>query len=261
MTNRKMTIIITGSSSGIGCALAKKYANPGVLLFLLGRSSEKLAEVSKICTDKGAKVQIFSCDVRNGLLMKQQIEQICQEHVVDILIACAGVSAGTLGHPETQTQVDIIFKTNVGGMLNTIMPIIPFMINNNGGQIAVVSSMAGLVGLSSAPSYSASKAAVKVFGDALRSYLKSFNIKVSVIIPGYVKTPMTDANNFPMPFMITADKAAEIIVSGLKKNKGIIAFPLSNYFILKLLNFLPYKIVDFINSKLPGKPAFDEQSN
>ena len=261
MTNPEKTIIITGSSSGIGFALAKKYATSGVSLFLFGRSFEKLAEISRICTEKGAEVQVFAIDVQDASLMKQQIEEICRTRVVDIIIACAGVSAGTLGHPETQTQVDTIFKTNVDGTLNTIIPAIPFMMKKACGHIAVVSSMAGLLGLSSAPSYSASKASVKVFGDALRGYLKGSNIKVSVIIPGYVKTPMTDVNNFPMPFMITADKAADIIIKGLAKNKGIIAFPLTSYFILKLMNLLPYRLIDYINSKLPGKPAFDEQNN
>jgi len=189
MTKPKKTIIITGSSSGIGYALAKKYADHNVSLFLFGRSLDKLAEVSAICASHGAKVQTFAGDVRDELWMKKQIEQICRDNIVDIVISCAGVSAGTLGHPETQIQTDIIFNTNVSGTINTIMPVIPFMIENRHGKIAVVSSMAGLLGLSSAPSYSASKAAIKVFGDALRGYLRPHNIRVAVIIPGYVRTP------------------------------------------------------------------------
>lgn len=262
MTNPKKTIIITGGSSGIGFALAEKYAAPNVSLFLFGRSQAKLEIVAGICKTKGnSQVQTFVGDVQDTFWMKKQIDEICQNNVVDILIACAGVSAGTLGQPETQSQVEIIFNTNLNGTLNSVMPIIPHMIRSNHGQIAVVSSMAGLIGLSSAPAYSASKAAVKVFGDALRSYLKPWSIKVSVIIPGYVQTPMTDVNTFPMPLMISASKAAEIIFKGLENNKGIIAFPFLTYFLLKLMNLLPYRLVDYVNSKLPGKPAFDKQNN
>ena len=261
MTNPKKTIIITGSSSGIGFALARKYAAPNVLLLLFGRSQARLAIIADTCTRKGAEVQTFAGDVQDAFWMTKKIHEIYQNNVVDVLIACAGVSAGTLGQAETQSQVETIFNTNLNGTLNSVMPIIPYMIKNKRGQIAVVSSMAGLMGLSSAPAYSASKAAVKVFGDALRSYLKPRNVKVSVIIPGYVQTPMTDINTFPMPLMISADKAADLIFEGLKKNKGIIAFPLSTYFLLKLINLLPYKLVDYVNSKLPGKPAFDKQNN
>jgi short-subunit dehydrogenase len=137
------------------------------------------------------------------------------------------------------------------------MPAIPFMIANKEGMIVLISSMAGLIGLSSSPSYSASKSAIKFFGDSLRAYLKKFNVKVSVVIPGYITTPMTEVNNFPMPFIISAERAAEIIVSGIEHNEGIIAFPKIMYFGLKLLSFLPYKFLDYINSKLPGKPSFD----
>ena len=138
------------------------------------------------------------------------------------------------------------------------MPAIPFMIQNKAGTIVLVSSMAGLLGLSSAPSYSASKAAVKVFGDAIRAYLKKFKVKVCVVIPGYIDTPMTIVNNFPMPFKIPVEQAAKIIIQGIETNKGLIVFPKITYFLLKLINLLPYQLIDYVNSKLPGKPSFDE---
>lgn len=254
----KKTIIITGASSGLGSALARQYASPHTRLFLFGRSQSRLKEIASICKTYQAEVVTIISDVRNKELTRSQIEEICEKYKVSILIACAGVSAGTLNKPETSKQVDIIFDTNINGNLNTIMPAIPFMVKNKAGTIVLISSMAGLLGLASAPSYSASKAAIKVFGDALRSYLKQFQVKVCVVIPGYIDTPMTTVNNFPMPFKISAAQAAKIIIQGIEANKGIIVFPKITYLILKLINLLPYQLIDYINSKLPGKPSFDE---
>ena len=132
------------------------------------------------------------------------------------------------------------------------------MIRMRSGNIVIVSSMAGFLGLSSAPSYSASKGAARIFGQALQGYLKSYNVHVSTVIPGYIKTPMTEVNSFSMPFMTSADKAARKIVHGLDKNKNVIAFPLIMFFSLKLLSLLPSALISYINSKLPGKPAFED---
>lgn len=253
----KKTIIITGASSGLGRALACLYASPNVRLFLFGRSVQNLEETADLCRKLSAEAFIIKCDIKDQETTKAQIEDIFSKNKVDILISCAGVSAGTLNKPETTKQVNEIFATNLNGTLNIIMPAMPFMIANKEGMIVLISSMAGLIGLSSSPSYSASKAAIKSFGDSLRAYLKRFNVKVSVVIPGYIATPMTEVNNFPMPFIISAERAAEIIVSGLERNKGLIVFPKIMYFTLKLLSLVPYKILDYINSKLPGKPSFD----
>lgn len=256
MSYRK-TIIITGASSGLGWALAEKYAAPDTRLFLFGRSPLQLGKIADLCVAAGAEVRTICGDVRDRPAMQRQIEQISQQYPVSVLIACAGVSAGTLGRPETGEQADEIFSTNLHGSLNTIMPAIPFMIKNQAGTIVLISSMAGLIGLASAPSYSASKAAVKIFGDALRSYLRKFQVKVCVVVPGYIDTPMTKVNNFPMPFKITAKQAAELIVSGIEARRGLIIFPKITYFMLKLLNFLPYQLIDYVNARLPGKPSLD----
>lgn len=255
----KKTIIITGASSGLGAALAIKYSESKNNLFLFGRSSNRLKKISDLCKDNGANVTTLVVDVTNSNLMQQSLERIAQSHTVDIVIACAGVSAGTLSGPETPNQVNRIFATNLNGVLNTVMPLIPHMIQKQSGNIAIISSMAGLLGLSSAPSYSASKGGVRMFSDALNGYLRKYNIHVSTVIPGYIKTPMTEVNNFPMPLQISAEQAADKIIHGIGKNKGVIAFPLIMYFALKILGLLPSVIMSYINSKLPGKPAFEEK--
>lgn len=254
----KKTIIITGASSGLGAALAEEYSRGKNNLFLFARSKERLKKIADICKANGANVTKIIADVADQSAMQQNLDKISSKHKVDIVIACAGVSAGTLNGPETPEQANKIFNVNLNGALNSVMPLIPHMIKNKSGNIAIISSMAGMIGLSSAPSYSASKAAVRVFSDALNGYLKSYNIHVSNVIPGYIKTPMTDVNTFPMPFMIDAEKAAKKIISGIEKNKGVIAFPLIMYFFMKFLNLLPSSLMSYINSKLPGKPAFEK---
>lgn len=243
MTNVKKTIIITGASSGLGAELAIKYSASGNNLFLIARSEERLNII----------VDVTDADAMGG-----HIKEIADKHKIDIVIACAGVSAGTLDGPETAKQTNKIFATNINGVLNTILPAMPHMIQMRSGNIVIVSSMAGFLGLSSAPSYSASKGAARIFGQALQGYLKNYNVHVSTVIPGYIKTPMTEVNSFPMPFMTSADKAARKIVRGVAKNKNIIAFPLIMFFSLKLFSLLPSGLISYINSKLPGKPAFED---
>ena len=258
MANIKKTIIITGASSGLGAELAIKYSASGNNLFLIARSEERLNKVSKKCRSNGANVISIIADVTDADSMNSHIDEIADKHKIDIVIACAGVSAGTLDGPETAKQTNKIFATNINGVLNTILPAVPHMIRMRSGNIVIVSSMAGFLGLSSAPSYSASKGAARIFGQALQGYLKSYNVHVSTVIPGYIKTPMTEVNSFPMPFMTSADKAARKIVRGVDKNKNIIAFPLIMFFSLKLFSLLPSVLISYINSKLPGKPAFED---
>ena len=254
----KKTIIITGASSGLGAALAMRYSIEGNNLFLFARSEERLNNTALICKNNGANVTTIIADVTDASTMQNHLDKIAKQHSVDIIIACAGVSAGTLDGPETLTQVNKIFSTNINGVINTVMPLIPYMIRKKSGNIVIISSMAGMLGLSSAPSYSASKGAVRMFSDALNGYLKIYNVHVSNVIPGYIKTPMTAVNKFPMPFQISADKAAQKIIHAVARNQGVIAFPMSIYFVMKILNLLPSRLISYINSKLPGKPAFDE---
>ncbi len=255
----KQTILITGASSGLGYELALQYSKPHIRLILIGRNAHQLNKIANLCSIRGAETHPLILDIREKKVLTEHFTNFCTEYGIDIVIACAGVSAGTLQGPESPSQVETIFDTNINGVLNTIMPIIPHMITRKKGNIVIISSMAGLIGFSSAPSYSATKACVRVFGEALRGYLKRYNVHTTVVIPGYIKTPMTDVNNFPMPFMISVEKAAEKIIKGISNNKGVIVFPITIYLLLKFLSFLPNQLIDYMNSKLPGKPAFENK--
>lgn len=278
MKNPK-NILITGASSGIGRALAIKYfsqfsaidSESSVNLFLGGRDSKKLEETKKLCLekaqkntpqylgkeskDKELKENIFCeiIDVKNEKQIKDWIDKIEENYELDLVIANAGISAGTAGGPESSHQVNEIFAVNLNGVLNTINPAIAKMKERKSGQIALISSLAGFRGLPSSPAYSGSKAAVRVYGEALRGNLGKSGIAVNVVCPGYIKTPMTDVNEFPMPFLMTAQKGAGIIISGLRKNKSRISFPFPLFFTVWLSAMLSNKITDPLFAKLPAK--------
>jgi len=256
MKNPK-NILISGASSGIGRALAIKYAALGVNLFLCGRNKEKLEATKISCEELNAKVVIKVLDVKNSFATKEWLEEIEKNHELDLVIANAGISAGTAAGSESFAQVKEIFETNLDGVLNIIHPAIEKMMPRRRGQIALMSSLAGFRGLPSSPAYSASKSAVRVYAESLRGNLGKFGIEVSAICPGYVKTPMTDVNEFPMPFLMPVEKAAQIIKEALEKNKSRIAFPFPLYFAVWFATLISTKITDPIFARLPGKKSLD----
>ncbi|MDA0901961.1 MAG: SDR family NAD(P)-dependent oxidoreductase [Proteobacteria bacterium] len=252
-------ILITGASSGLGKALAVEYANSQNILFLSGRNKQRLQEVAKLCEAKQAQVISKVIDVKNKAEMAKWIEEIADKYGLDLVIANAGISAGTSSGVESDEQIAEVFQTNIDGVLNTVNPAVKLMQKQGKGQIAIMSSLAGFRGLPSSPSYSASKAAVRVYGEGLRGFLAKFNVQVNVICPGYVKTPMTDVNKFPMPFLVEAPKAAKIIKKALIKNKSRITFPFALYFTVWLATLLSPTITDPIFAKLPGKESLTNQ--
>lgn len=254
-------ILITGATSGIGAALAKEYAASDITLFLTGRNQERLDKITKICESKGAKVVNKILDVRDKAELEAWIFEIDEKYGLDLVVADAGISAGTSKGVESEAQIKEIFSTNIDGVLNTVNPAVKVMIKREKsgskfkGQIAIVSSLAGFRGLPPSPAYSASKSCVRVYAEALRGSLAPHGIAVNAICPGYVRTPMTDVNNFAMPFIIEPEKAAKIIRKGLSKNKSRIAFPLPFYFMVWLVTLLSTSITDPLFERLPKKES------
>lgn len=247
--------MITGASRGIGRALAVAYSKADVNLFLCARNAEKLSETKFLCEQSEARVFEEILDVRDEQVMSNWIEKIEKNFPLDLVIANAGISAGTAFGTESTAQIKEIFSTNLDGVLNTINPAIEKMKTRKKGQIAIISSLAGFRGLPSSPTYSASKAAVRVYAEGLRGNLAGLGIQVNAICPGYIKTPMTDVNEFYMPFLLSAKKCAEVIKTGLEKNKSRIAFPFPLYFVVWLASLISNKITDPIFARLPGKRA------
>lgn len=247
------SILITGGSSGLGEAMARALARPGTFLALTGRDAGRLAGVAEACRLQGADVEHGVLDVGDRDRMAAFVAETDRRRPLDLVIANAGVSAGTQGGSEGAGQTRAIFAANVDGVINTVMPALDAMAPRGAGQVAIVSSLAGFRGLPGAPAYCASKAAVRVWGEALRPDWQRRGIKVNVICPGYVTTRMTAKNDFPMPFLMPADKAARIILGGLKRDRARIAFPWPMYAAIRLVAAIPPGLLDPILRRLPRK--------
>lgn len=221
------SIVITGASSGIGEALALDYAAPGVALALSGRDSGRLEAVAEACRAKGATVFAGAIDVVDRDALGTWLTTFDDVHPVDLILANAGISIDK--DNSSLDDFSVIRQTldvNMGGVLNTVEPLLSRLIARKSGQIAVVSSLAGFFGLPYSASYNASKAAVRVWGESIRYVLKKDGIGVSVICPGFVVSRLTASAPFPMPFMMSAAKASAIIRKGLAANRARIAFPI-----------------------------------
>ena len=238
------SILITGAAGAIGTALAKAYAVPGVHLFLGDIEGERLESLASQCCALGAQTRITLVDVTDREAMAAWITQSHQIRPLDLIIALAGISCGTFSREETPKETRAVFAINLDGMLNTVEPAIPLFRQRGRGQIALMSSLAGTRGFPVAPSYCATKAAIRVYGEGLRSRLLRENIVVSVINPGFVKSPMTDANPYPMPFRVSTERAARIIKKRLSQGKARICFPGPFKVGTFLLTLLPPALVD-----------------
>jgi short-subunit dehydrogenase len=245
------TILITGASGGIGSALAVHYAAPSVRVIMTGRNQEKLQTVADACEKKGAEVIQKCADVTDFPGFSKWLEAIDTAHPINILVANAGISSaiGAEGVAESIAEIHRVMNVNFNGTINTITPIITRMQKRQQGQIVLLSSLAAYRGLPQCPAYCASKAAIKIYGESLRAWLKPDGIQVNVVCPGFVKTAMSDKLEGPKPLLLTAKKAARIIANGLAKNKPVISFPAPLAWLTRLSMILPSGFVDYLLNK------------
>lgn len=254
-------ILITGASSGIGAALARRYARAGTTLDLAGRDGARLAAVASACRDAGAEVLTQVLDVIDRAAVEAWIAGAEARGAIDLVIANAGISGGTGGVrqadglAEPRAQMDAILDANVQGLVNTVTPALRAMSARGHGQVALMSSLASFRGFPGAPAYCASKAWVRVWAEGLRPEYAGRGVAVNVICPGYVRSPMTDRNDFPMPFLVEAERAAAIIVEGLARDRARIVFPRRLYWLLRLYAALPEPLLDIAMRRLPRKGA------
>jgi short-subunit dehydrogenase len=249
-------IVITGGSAGLGAALARSYAAPGITLGLTGRNVTRLEATARECRDAGARVITAELDIRDAATMKSWINDFDAAHPIDLLIANAGI-ANTLSSVsdwEDLARTASIMQTNFFGALNAILPAIDCMKKRSAGQIALVSSLAALHGMAISPAYCASKSALKAYGESVRPLLARDGIALSIVLPGFVKTAMSDMFPGNKPFLWTAEKAARFIRRGLRANRGEIAFPGLLAWGMVFLRFLPARLADGILASMSYLP-------
>lgn len=269
------SILITGATSGIGENLAIHYAAPGVTLALTGRNQEALQRVSDACKAKGANVIASKVDVVDKSGMAKFVAEVEDKAPLDLVIANAGITEETAGLSFTQLEESAykVFEVNVAGVFNTIFPALPGMQKRGSGQIVLMSSLAGNGALSGSAAYCGSKSAIKVWGESARMQLQRDGICVNVVQPGYVASPMTQANKFKvslirrsfsldkmltshfiqMPNMVSMEYAIKTIISGLARNEGVIAFPAPTVIQTWYIGSIPSQIKDWISaSRLIG---------
>ena len=248
-----LRVVITGSSSGIGQALAWEYARRGATLGLIARRGDLLDQLKNSLP---VSTHTYVADVRDAAALRAAARDfIASAGVPDIVIANARVSAGTLtGRPEDNPVFDEIFATNVTGLMLTFQAFLAEMREQRCGVLAGIASVAGFRGLPGAAAYSASKAAAMTYLESLRLELRGSGVNVVTVCPGYVATPMTAENPYPMPFIVDSDSAARDIAKAIDRRQRFLVTPWQMALVGALLRSLPRPLFDLLFARAPRKP-------
>jgi short-subunit dehydrogenase len=254
-------VLITGASSGLGRALALALAAPGAKLFLGGRDAARLAEVAREAAALGAEAETAWVDVQDRAGMAEWIEAAAP---LDLAIANAGISGGTGGVSEPEAQVRKIWDVNVLGVLNTVFPAAvamqrqPAGAGGRRGSVVIVASVASFIAAPNAPAYCASKAAIRFWGEAMAPSLRAQGVQLTVACPGYIRTPMTARNAFPMPGLMTPEVAAAKILRAVRLGRVRTTFPWWLGLAARLLSALPPRALGALLGRARAKAALPE---
>ncbi|GBG02193.1 short-chain dehydrogenase [Azospira sp. I13] len=253
-----LKVFITGASSGIGAALARHYANQGAVLGLAARRAPALAALVAELPAAAHGHATYALDVSDApALAAAAADFIARFGAPDIVIANAGVSVGTLTEcPEDLQAFRRVMDTNVYGMAATFAPFIAAMTaaGGPGRRLVGIASVAGIRGLPGAEAYSASKAAAIAYLESLRLEMRPHGIRVVTIAPGYIATPMTAVNSYPMPFMLPADEAARRFARAVTRGCSYTVIPWQMGVVAKVLRLLPNWLYDRLFASAPHKP-------
>ena len=246
-------VIITGASSGLGAALARHYAERGATLGLIAR---RRSELERLRAAISVPCEIYPLDVRDAAAIAAAARDFTGKHgCPDIVIANAGVSVGTLTEfAEDRRVFQDVVDINLIGMVNTFQPFLGAMRERGSGTLAGIASVAGYRGLPGAAAYSASKAAAITYLESLRVELRAGGVKVVTVCPGYVATPMTEKNPYPMPFRMSAAAAAAKIASLIARGKPFSVIPWQMALVARVMHLLPDWLYDRLAARAPRKP-------
>ncbi len=222
-----MRVVITGASGALGRALALEYAAPGVTIYLQGRDQYALNQTAQACLAQGAVTSMACLDLTNQHERVEWIQNIISTSSIDLLILNAGMNT----HPDAASLLEntvdsaLLMQLNLISVMDLIQRCLPSMIERSSGQIALISSLSAWRGLPQTPSYSASKAGLKAYGESLRGLLQPKDIRINVVLAGYIDSRMSRAMPGPKPWCWTPQRAARAIRDGLNKDHGRISFP------------------------------------
>jgi short-subunit dehydrogenase len=251
MTASAKTLLITGATGAIGGALALGYARPGVCLILQGRDRARLQALATACEQRGSSVSTAALDLRDTAALRAWVAATEARAPIDLVIASAGVcSHSDPSGNERWDEVDALLEINLRSVLVLVDAVLPAMQARRAGQIVLVSSLAAWFGLPLAPTYCASKAAIKVYGEALRSNQARHGIRVNVVMPGDVESAMLARWPAPRTFLLQPAQAAQAIARGIARNQARISFPFPLNFGAWWLAVLPAPVAAWIVKKL-----------
>jgi short-subunit dehydrogenase len=252
-----MRVVITGASSGIGEALARHYASRGATLGLIARRKSELERLAGVLP---GLTFIYPLDVTDAAGLKAAAADfIARAGVPDLVIGNAGISVGTLTQEaDDQPVFQRVMSVNVIGLFNTFHPFIAPMRETGRGTLAGIASVAGIRGLPGSGAYSSSKAAAITYLESLRGELRGSGVKVVTVLPGYIETPMTALNPYPMPFILPVDVAVRRIARVIDAGKSYAVVPWQMAIVAKLLRLLPNFLFDFLFARAGRKPREHE---
>lgn len=220
-------ILVTGATGGLGSALARLYAGPGVFLALHGRDAAALEQLGEDCRRAGAEVELHAVDLSDRERLSDWLAALARGPAPDLAIVNAGLTShiGRNAGGESWPEVERLLEVNLVAAIALTEALLPGMRRSGSGQVALISSLSAYFGLPLTPSYCASKAGLMAYGEALRGWLAPHGIAVNVVLPGFVRSAMSDRFPGPKPFMLSPERAARIIRRGLARDKARIAFP------------------------------------
>lgn len=239
---------VTGAGSGIGRGLALRLAAEGWWVAASARSRDDL---EALADEAGQGIEVFPLDVTDPTAVKQTVSEIeATLGPIDLAVLNAGTYAPVFARHFDAAAFRKNVDVNLMGTVECLAAVMPLMIERAAGHLAVMASVAGFVGLPSAAAYGATKAALNTMCEALRPDLARYGVTLTVINPGFVQTPLTEKNTFPMPFLISVDEAVEHIVRGLKTSRFEIAFPWQMSLGMKTLALLPHRLLFAITRRM-----------
>lgn len=244
------TVMITGASSGIGRGLAVELSRRGARVGLIARRADALAELVREIEKANGKAIALPADVMDAVSLNDAASQLRNAFgPIDVLIANAGVGATVDGAELKGSSVAGVINVNVLGAANSVEAVVPEMVKRGTGQLVVISSLAAYRGLPKSAAYCASKAAVSAFFESLRLDLKPRGIDVTIIHPGFIKTPLTAGRHAQMPFLMELDDAVMKIIGAIEKRKKSYAFPWQLASIVRAGMIMPNFMYDWISRR------------